>query len=83
METTPRKKTSTPITDPSNRIRKSSNNSTTQKNPISPQLEKFVIHNPAVGIEYPPKPNEQFAVIQVDGFQYKIMEDSILLLDTK
>jgi hypothetical protein len=43
----------------------------------------LVVHNPAVGIEYPPKQDEVFAVVQVDGFQYKVLEDSILFLDTK
>lgn len=42
-----------------------------------------MVHNPAVGIEYPPKQDEVFAVVQVDGFQYKVLEDSILFLDTK
>jgi ribosomal protein L21 len=36
-----------------------------------------------LGIEYPPKQHEQFAIIQVDGFQYKVLEDTILILDTK
>lgn len=44
---------------------------------------KFVVHNPTLGIEYPPQPDKQFAVIQVDGFQYKVMEDTILILDHK
>jgi hypothetical protein len=48
-----------------------------------PQEAKLVIHNPALGIEYPPTASKQFAVVQVDGFQYKVMEDTILLLDTK
>jgi len=42
-----------------------------------------VVHNPALGIEYPPRSDKQFAVVQVDGFQYKVMEDTILILDHK
>lgn len=49
----------------------------------APELEKLVVHNQALGIEYPPKLHEQFAIIQVDGFQYKVLEDTILILDTK
>jgi hypothetical protein len=41
------------------------------------------VHNPAVGIEYPSKSEETFAVIQVDGFQYKVLEDALIILDTK
>lgn len=51
--------------------------------PPQPDIEKLVIHNPAVGIEYPPRPEETFAVVQVDGFQYKVLEDAVLILDTK
>lgn len=51
--------------------------------PPQPELEKLVIHNPAVGIEYPPSPEGVFAVVQVDGFQYKVLEDAVLMLDTK
>ena len=41
---------------------------------------KFVVHNPTLGIEYPPQPDKQFAVVQVDGFQYKVMQDTLLIL---
>ena len=50
---------------------------------VEPQAAKLVVHNPALGIEYPPETAKQFAVIQVDGFQYKVMEDAMLFLDTK
>lgn len=62
---------------------KSSTDFIRQNKIVEPQLAKLVIHNPAVGIEYPPKQYQQFAVIQVDGFQYKVLQDSTLLLDTK
>lgn len=51
--------------------------------PKEPQEAKLVIHNPALGIEYPPKQHNQFAIVQVDGFQYKVMKDTVLMLDTK
>lgn len=41
--------------------------------PVLPEVEKLVVHNPAVGIEYPPRQEETFAVVQVDGFQYKVL----------
>ena len=44
---------------------------------------KLVVHQPAVGVQYPPGPHQQFAVIQVDATQYKVLEDSVLFLDTK
>lgn len=43
----------------------------------------MVVHNTAVGINYPTKLEETFAVVQVDGFQYKIFSDALLILDTK
>lgn len=42
-----------------------------------------MVHNEAVGIEYPPKKWEEFAIVKVDGFQYKVMEDTTLVLDIK
>ena len=48
-----------------------------------PEGAKLVVHNSAVGVQYPPPTDQQFAVIQVDGFQYKVMQDTMLLLDTK
>lgn len=41
------------------------------------------MHNSSVGIEYPSKLAETFAVVQIDGFQYKIYEDALLILDIK
>lgn len=30
-------------------------------------IEKFVVHNPILGIEYPPKSDEIFAVFEIQG----------------
>jgi len=40
---------------------------------IKPEAEKLVIHNPLVGINYPPKSDGVFAVIEILGFQYKVV----------
>jgi hypothetical protein len=42
-----------------------------------------VVHNEGVGIEYPAKLHESFCVIKVDGFQYKVVEEAVLMLDRK
>ena len=34
-----------------------------------------MIHNPAYGIEYPPKKNDIFAVVEISGFQHKVCVD--------
>ena len=35
-----------------------------------------------MGIQYPPAKNEIFCVVKVNGFQYKVSEDCVLILDT-
>jgi large subunit ribosomal protein L21 len=41
------------------------------------------VHNAAAGIEYPVQSSEFFCVAEVDGFQYKLMEDCRITLDNK
>jgi large subunit ribosomal protein L21 len=51
--------------------------------PVPPvEGEKLVVHNSAVGIAYPPGKNEIFCVIKANGFQYKVTEDCLLIVDT-
>lgn len=42
----------------------------------------MVVHNPAIGIRTP-QPDAIFAVIKVDGRQFKVTNDCMILLDTK
>ncbi len=44
---------------------------------------KLVLHNEAVGVQFPPSAHQQFAIVKIDGFQYKVLVDSMLMLDTK
>ncbi|KRX10801.1 hypothetical protein PPERSA_00971 [Pseudocohnilembus persalinus] len=46
-----------------------------------PEDEKFVVHNPVVGIEYPPKDDQIYAVLELLGKQYKVMQDDLLISD--
>lgn len=48
-----------------------------------PEPDKMVVHNAAVGVQFPALPTEEFCIILVDNFQYKVMKDSVLVLDRK
>lgn len=48
-----------------------------------PQESKFIVHNAAAGIEYPVGKEDYFCVADIDGNQYKLMEDCRLTLDNR
>lgn len=53
-----------------------------KKQPISePDAQKFVVHNPAAGIENPPKEREIFAVLEIAGFQFKVVADDQVICE--
>lgn len=39
------------------------------------ETQKLVVHNPAVGIEMQPNEREIFAVLEIAGFQFKVVAD--------
>jgi len=39
-----------------------------------PEPQKLVIHDPARGITLPPPEDGIFAVVQIGGFQYKVLQ---------
>lgn len=43
--------------------------------------QKLVIHNPAAGIELPPKENQIFAVLEIAGFQFKVVADDQVICE--
>ena len=40
-----------------------------------------MVHNPAAGIETPPKPLEIFAVLEIAGFQFKVVADDQVICE--
>ncbi|EGR31449.1 lsu ribosomal protein l21p, putative [Ichthyophthirius multifiliis] len=48
---------------------------------IQPENQKLVIHQPLKGIQYPAKDDEIFAVVEILGFQYKVLQDDMLTVD--
>jgi len=46
-----------------------------------PEAEKFVIHNTALGIQLPTAEDGIFAVVQIGGFQYKVVKDDVVIAD--
>jgi hypothetical protein len=47
-----------------------------------PEVEKLVVHNPAIGIKTH-QIHDIFAVIRVDNRQFKVTNECVILLDTK
>lgn len=47
--------------------------------PPAEQQEKFVIHNPDLPVVVPAPDAETFAVVSINGFQYKVMQDDVVL----
>jgi len=48
---------------------------------LDPEPEKFVVHNPAVGLRFPIQENEIFAVVQIGGSQYKVVKDDVVVAE--
>lgn len=47
--------------------------------PPAEQQEKFVIHNPDLPVTVPAPDEETFAIVNISGFQYKVMKDDLIL----
>lgn len=43
--------------------------------PPAPQSEKIVIHNPSVPLQLPTLPENKFAILNLNGTQYKVRLD--------
>ncbi len=53
----------------------------TKQPAVVEEKEKFIVHNPVLGIELPVKENEIFAVIEINGMQYKVTQDDVVVSD--
>lgn len=49
------------------------------KPPIENDVTKFIVHQPELGIQYPP--TALFAVVQIGGAQYKVVENDIIVCE--
>lgn len=47
--------------------------------PPEEQEEKLIVHNPALPISLPPRDDQLFAVVNINGSQHKVMQDDIVL----
>ena len=49
--------------------------------PPSEELEKFIVHNPGLPLTIPTPQDEIFAIVNIKGRQYKVMQDTIIVTE--
>jgi predicted lipid-binding transport protein (Tim44 family) len=48
----------------------------------APEAEQLIVHNPNMPITYPPGPFDIFAIIKINGKQYKVTKDETVMIET-
>ncbi len=47
--------------------------------PPADQEEKLVVHQPLLPVDLHPRDEELFAIVNINGFQYKVVKDDVVL----